>query len=133
MRVEMHGDPITVIIAATSPAADSQLSWGALILGEFGRSQATGFILDAAKWTLLGVLVGVIGNYEGTGPAGAIRIRVQSAAQRRFERETSASASARFGPVAGREEGGERIEELGRRRDLLCHPGEFEDYSRESR
>src|ERR1041384_749699 len=56
----MHGDPMTVIIAATSPAADSQLSWVTLILREFGRSQATGFILDAAKWTRLCLLVGVM-------------------------------------------------------------------------
>lgn len=31
-----------------------------MILREFGRSQATGFVLDVVKWTLLGALLGIV-------------------------------------------------------------------------
>jgi len=42
------------------PATNSQSGWVVLILRELGRSQATGFVFDVAKWTLLGALLGMV-------------------------------------------------------------------------
>ncbi|MBM3839471.1 MAG: hypothetical protein FJ398_16175 [Verrucomicrobia bacterium] len=51
--------PILLAAVSAPPAADSQSNWVALILREFGRSQATGFIFDMVKWTLLGAAIGI--------------------------------------------------------------------------
>lgn len=58
----MHDLSIPVMLAAveTTTSGDSRTDWVALILLEFGRSQATGFVLDMVKWTLLGALFGVL-------------------------------------------------------------------------
>jgi hypothetical protein len=42
------------------PAADSQADWVALMLREFSRSQATGFMLDVAKGVFLGAGLGLL-------------------------------------------------------------------------
>lgn len=51
--------PVHFAAAVPSPATDTQSGWVAKVLLEFGRSQMTGFIFDALKWTLLGALLGV--------------------------------------------------------------------------
>ena len=57
----MHACQLPILFAAAAPSsANSQSGWVAKVLLEFGRSQMTGFIFDALKWTLLGALVGVI-------------------------------------------------------------------------
>jgi len=56
----MHQIPAIIAAANVPPATDSRWGWVSLILREFGRSQATGFILDATKWTLLGALLGAV-------------------------------------------------------------------------
>jgi hypothetical protein len=58
----MTASPLQPIFAATDPAAatDSATTWVTLILRELARTQATGFILDLVKWTLLGAVLGVI-------------------------------------------------------------------------
>lgn len=58
----MHDLPIPALLAAveTTTSGDSRTDWVALILREFWRSQATGFVLDLTKWTLLGALFGVL-------------------------------------------------------------------------
>jgi hypothetical protein len=57
----MQVSPLPTFFAAADPssAASTQSGWVAKVLLEFGRSQMTGFIVDALKWTLLGALVGV--------------------------------------------------------------------------
>jgi len=56
----MHACQLPVLFAAADPSsANTQSGWVAKVLLEFGRSQMTGFIVDAFKWTLLGALVGV--------------------------------------------------------------------------
>src|SRR5262245_55294944 len=51
--------PILFATADASSAGNAQSSWVVKVLLEFGRSQVTGFVLDALKWTLIGALVGV--------------------------------------------------------------------------
>ena len=56
----MQASQLFFATADASAAANTQASWVAKVLLEFGRSQMTGFIFDALKWTLLGAFVGVL-------------------------------------------------------------------------
>jgi len=51
--------PVLFATADAASAANSQSSWVAKVLLEFGRSQVTGFVFDALKWTLIGAMLGV--------------------------------------------------------------------------
>jgi len=52
--------PVFFATAEASSAVNTQASWVAKVLLEFGRSQVTGFVFDALKWTFIGALVGAL-------------------------------------------------------------------------
>ena len=54
--VNGFSDPIVAAPAGSTAASDSAASWTALIIRELSRSQTGGFVLDLAKWTMLGAL-----------------------------------------------------------------------------
>ena len=55
----MQACGIPLFATADVSSANSQASWVAKVLLEFGRSQVTGFIFDALMWTLIGAALGI--------------------------------------------------------------------------